>query len=342
MTLPARLRRPVRRVRNALLRRGVLVDRVDDADREFRTRLSDPRWALPPDDEAALSATNPRLAEIRRRYETVDDAVRVHSQWRTDSISPMLDLRSFRGDNAYVWHYRQGGLAMSRLRFLLYATDVAAHDQLGLLDQIVEDGAFGCWSYDFAGRRPLSRATLDAVGELNFLDRHLPAGATPFRALDIGAGYGRLAYHAVDTGRAQTYVCTDAVAESSFLSEFYLRHRGVDAAASVYLLDEVGNLAPGAFDVAINIHSFSECTLGAIAWWMGQLERLDVPSLFVLPNEADGFLSLETDGRRLDYLPTITAAGYELVAEEHVIGDPAIRSELDVHDRRCFFRRTLA
>ena len=46
-------------------------------------------------------------------------------------------------------------------------------------------------------------------------------------------------------------------------------HRGCAPPARVVALDEVGEgLEPGAFDLAVNIHSFPECTYAAVEWWM--------------------------------------------------------------------------
>lgn len=327
-------------IRRFALERGVAIERLAEADRSFRTSLVDPTAPLPAGAEHDLRIDHPRLLEIRQRNAKTEPAVQTHSRWRPDAINPWLDLRYFRGDNAYVWHYRHGGLALSRLRFLLYTTEVASRDRLGLMGQCVEDGAFGCWTYDFPGHGTVSRALLDAVNELLFLDEHLGAGARPFRALDIGAGYGRLANRAIETGLAARYTCTDAIAESSFLCEYYLRHRGIDDRASVCLLDELDDLRPGDFDLAVNIHSWSECTRSAVEWWVEQVARLRVPDLFVVPNEAEGFLTLETDGSRTDYSDLLTAAGYELVVDRPAIPDQAIREELDLHDRHCLFRAT--
>ena len=54
----------------------------------------------------------------------------------------------------------------------------------------------------------------------------------PLRLLDIGAGYGRLAHRLAESVPATEIMCTDAVPASTFLSEFYLRFRGVDNRAT--------------------------------------------------------------------------------------------------------------
>lgn len=338
--LPAPARKAGRAVRDGLLRRGVLVERLSEPDRRFLTDLVDDTVPLPPGTAEALRPDHPRLRQLQDLYASADPAVRTHSRWSSDRLDPWLDLTRFRGDNAYIWHYREGRRT-SELKYLVWAQDVRHRDHAGLLDRLEEDGAFGCWTYQLPGLPRLSRDLLDSVGELLFLDAALGvlSGGAP-RVLDIGAGYGRLAHRYVTACvGTQDYACTDAIATSTFVCEHYLRHRGLEPTARAVPLTEIGALEPGAFDLACNIHSWSECPLDAIGWWLDQLDRLEVPHLFVVPNEAVGFASLEADGRQLDYLPVIEAAGYRLAHEEPVFLDPAVRAALGVHDRYCLFVR---
>ncbi len=340
MTIPAPARKAGRAVRDGLLRRGVLVERLSEPDRRFLTDLVDDTVPLPPGTAEALRPDHPRLAGLHELYAGADPAVRTHSRWSADRLDPWLDLTRFRGDNAYIWHYREGR-RISELKYLVWAQDVRHRDHAGLLDRLDEDGAFGCWTYAFEGLPRLSRDLLDSVGELLFLDSALGvlSGSAP-RVLDIGAGYGRLAhrYVAACPGTAD-YACTDAIATSTFVCEHYLRHRGLGPVARAVPLTAVAALEPGSFDLAANIHSWSECPLAAIRWWLDQLARLEVPHLFVVPNEAEGFTSLEADGTRCDYQPVIQAAGYRLVRDEPVFADPAVRAALEVHDRYALFAR---
>ena len=81
--------------------------------------------------------------------------------------------------------------------------------------------------------------------------------------------------------------------------------------------------------------------IGTLAAW--SLHRMRwprwVPHLFLVPNEPEGFLSLETDGSRLDYLPVIEDAGFRLKVEEPAFRDPAVQALLEVRDRHCLFER---
>jgi SAM-dependent methyltransferase len=332
------LRRARRKVKDTLLSRGVHVERISDDDRWFRTALFDDRRPLPAS-ASELSPESPRLRELRAAYARADPAVRVHSQWSQEIVSSWLDLRYFRGDNAFVWHYRESR-RLSELKYLVYVQDVVARDTPGLLEALGEDGAFGCWTYEFDDLPTVSRDLLDSVNELLFLDAELGVlGGSQPRVLDIGAGYGRMAHRYVSAVPATAdYCCVDAIAESTFLSEYYLRHRELAPPARVVPLTEVTDLQPGAFDLAMNIHSWSECPLEAIEWWVAQLDRLRVPTLFVVPNEADGFASREVDGSRRDFLPALERAGYELVRDVQA-HPPAVRAALGVEDRHCLFER---
>lgn len=332
------LRRARRSAKRALLARGLQVERLSPDERRFLTALVDDTVPLPPS-AAELRSDAPRLVALRTAYDQADPAVRVHSRWTDDVITPWLDFRYFRGDNAYVWQYREGR-RISELKYLVYLQDVLARDTSGLLERLDEDGAFGCWTFEFEGLPRCSRDLLDSVSELLFLDAELGVLAGERRrVLDIGAGYGRMAHRYVTAVPTTTdYCCVDAIPESTFLCEYYLRHRDITPPARVVPLTEVDSLVPGSFDLAMNIHSWSECTIAAIEWWVGHLARLDVPALFVVPNEDEGFLSLEVDKRRIDYLPVLERAGYHLTRDVPAFS-PAVRAALDMRDRYCLFER---
>lgn len=301
------------------------------------TKAWDDTTPLPPGAERELRDDNPRLQALRERY--ADSAPERAGLWKPDELAQDLDLRWFRGDSPYVWQYRDLPRA-TRLKFYVFARHVQERDHAGLLDRLVEDGAFGCWTYRYPGLPPVSRDLLDSVNELLFLDRHLGLlSRRDLRVLDIGAGYGRLAWRTSEAveGLAD-YCCVDAVAESTFLCEYHLHHRGVVPPARVVPFDEVGSaLRDARFDLAVNVHGFSETTYASIADWCGHLTRLQVPHLFVVPNEGERFLSLEPDGTRRDFRPLIEQAGYRLVRSEPVIDDDAVRELVRVFDHFCLF-----
>src|SRR5262249_21715799 len=72
-------------------------------------------------------------------------------------------------------------------------------------------------------------------------------------------------------------------------------------------------IADKQIDVAVNIHSFAECPLAAIEWWLDLLARSKVEQLLIVPNTKDRLLSKERDGPRVDFQPVVEAAGFGLV-----------------------------
>jgi putative sugar O-methyltransferase len=310
------------------------VPPVTKADETPDLPLHDTSVPLPAGAEEALRPDHPRLAELRAAYAACDVPARVASRWSEERVAGFLDLRFFRGETLITWHYRDDPDA-TRGRYEAMLRHAAARDELGLLDRLAEDGLFGCWTFDIDGRR-VSRDLLDSVNELSFLERSLGlSGRDGLRVLDVGAGYGRLAHRACSAlpGIAD-WCCVDAVAESTFLCEYYLGFRGVAPPARVVGLPDVGTLEPGSFDLAVNVHSFSECSLVAIEWWLEQLARLRVEHLLVVPNDGEALLSLEPDGTRRDFGPLVERAGFARTATEPVWDVPGLDDRFHLFARR--------
>lgn len=298
-----------------------------------------------------------RLQELRRRYAAVDSPAAVHSVWahrKSDAnlVSTGLagvDLTRFRASSSYVWnYYGTADAEAERLLYFVFQQAVRSNDAAGLLDTLTEDGAFGCATFDFDGIAPFSRDLLDSVAEINFLQRHLGVlDRADARVLDIGAGYGRMAHRLLAANPAMTgYTCVDAVPESTFLCEFYLEYRDLADRADVIPLDEVDQRLDGTFDVALNIHSFSECTYDAVEWWLQRVRKLGVRHMMIVPNpdarfesDADRFVTSEPDESKRNYLPLLTELGYEQVARESLVDDTA-RSVLGVDDVMFLFELT--
>lgn len=303
--------------------------------------LHDTSRPVPAELAGVLDDRNPELVELRTRYRRLASAFQPGSFWRRSRRLRDLNLKYFRGDNAYVWQLRQVG-DNARLKFFLltrYLSDLDVHK---LLERTSEDGAFGCWTFDFESLPTASRDLLDSINEMYFLDRHWGLlSRTDFTVVDIGAGYGRLAHRMVDcVPGLKRYFCVDAIPESTFLSEQYLRYRKADHKATVLRLDEVADrLAAQRPDLAVNIHSFSEMPLRAIEAWIGLLARTGVPALMIVPNEGDKLLSLEDDYLRLDFTPALERHGYRLAARERTIADPDVRELVGVGDWFMLFRR---
>lgn len=334
-------RRLVNRVRAILRRLGIDVVRLPTHDRRYFAPSRDDSRPLPEGAAAVLRGDNPRLVELRQRYAQLDLPMATRTMWRDDYLAREVDLTRFRGDNAYVWQFRNLG-AGAREKYYFYLRDVAGRDHLGLLKTLAEDGLFGCWAFEYPGWPVVSRDLLDSINELYFLDRHLQLLRRPgMNVLDIGAGYGRLAHRALAAAPALgRYVCVDGVPESTFLCEYYLGLRGCLDRAEVVPLDEFDRrLAAHRFDVAVNVHSFSEMSFAAIDGWISRIAVRDVPWLLVVPNDGGRFLTMEPDGSRREFGPVLTAHGYELAVEEPVFPDPTFRAFMGVTDRFFLFRR---
>jgi putative sugar O-methyltransferase len=341
MALIKSLRRKLsRQVRSSLLDRGYHVVRLNDEDRYYFSRMGDDSQPLPPGADDALRSDHPDLQALRQTYANLILPVCQHSQWNRDYLKVLLDLRYFRGDNAYIWQYRDL-TQTTALKYYVFMKYVQSQDERGLLQKLGEDGAFGCWTQDFGGVR-YSRDLLDSANEIGFLDRSMGLlQRQGLRVLDIGAGYGRLAHRITAAADVADYCCVDAIPESTYLCQYYLRHRGLQDQVRVLPLDQVeSGLAGASFDLAMNVHSFSECTYAAVQWWLQLVVRLQIPYLFIVPNEAEGMLTVEPNGGgRRDFSPLIAAAGYELVKQEHVFTDPDVRKLLAVHDQHYLYRR---
>jgi hypothetical protein len=279
---------------------------------------------LPADARAYLRSDNPVLVDLQNRYERLDSAVTTPAIWSAGFLKPE-DLLYFRGDNPYVWQLR--GQNMNPPGYALAYYHARAVDTLDLLGKLEEDELFGIFTFEVDGRR-VSRDLLDSVAEINFLERHLQLSARlKFRVLDIGAGYGRLAHRMVEgLPNLREYLCTDAVAASTFVCEYYLQTRGVAPRALVVPVDQLSDtLGLRPVDLAVNIHSFSECSLPAISWWMELVSRARVKYLMIVPN------SLNNGGTRLltnelqDFQPVVARHGYRLVAKDPKYCDPLVQ-----------------
>ncbi len=300
--------------------------RLTDEDRRYMTSKHDTSVALPPGAEAELQPGNPRLRELREAYAALDLPALRPSRWHAEAIDRFLELRYFRGETLITWHDRELP-RVTRLRYFALLRHTAARDELGLLRRLQEDGAFGCWTFEYPGEPRVSRDLLESVLELNHLERVVGlSGRAPLRVLDVGAGYGRLAHRAAGAfDNLADWCCVDAIPESTFLAEWYLRHRGASPPARVVGLHRLdAELEPGGFDLAVNVHSFAECTYDAVAWWARRLAALRGPRLLVVPNHGRELLTHELDDTQRDFLPALEAAGYRRARLDPVVDDPAV------------------
>lgn len=320
-----------------------LVDQltqVSPEDRRYMTSAYNDNVPLPAGAAEHLVQENPELVALRETYAALDLPSSVHHQWG-ENLTGFINryLQYFRGDTPYVWNYRELP-RVTRLKYFVFLQYIRGVDADHLLERLEEDGVFGCWTYDFDGAPTVSRDLLDSVNEIAFLQRQLGIFSREnLRVLDIGAGYGRLAHRlCMAAPSVSDYCCLDAIPESSFLCDYYLGYRQLKPQARVMTLDRIEtDLQPGQFDLAVNIHSFSECTLTAVRWWIQQLQRLRVSKLLIVPNAPTQLLSNEADGSRLDYRPYLEAAGYRLLHSEPVFDDAGVRDVLGIDDHFFLF-----
>jgi hypothetical protein len=282
---------------------------------------------LPPGAEDALRADHPRLLELTRAYRELDSPLAQQPVW-TEDLLATADLRQFRGDNPYVFQLRGRNFNALGYAVSYYcARRVGEIERLGLLDRLEEDGLFGVHTFEIDGRR-ISRDLLDSALELAFLERHLGLSQGPRRTLlDIGAGYGRLAHRGATAFPETTrWLATDAIPTSTFLCEYYLGFRALGERASAVPLHELAAaIRPGEVDVAVNIHSFSECSLAAIDAWIALLAGARVEHLMIVPNAvgADGITMLTNQGA--DFSRIVSAHGYRCIAAEPKYPDPLVQ-----------------
>lgn len=123
---------------------------------------------------------------------------------------------------------------------------------------------------------PVTRQWLDSNTELWFLDKHKMLKQN---ILDIGAGYGRLAVSAAPY--VKEYWCTDGVEVSQRVCQkhvdTYVHSNNVYVISPEKLVEQKPK-----FDLAINIHSWNECSMSSIACWLDILRLLKVPYLFTV------------------------------------------------------------
>ncbi|MGO9353721.1 MAG: putative sugar O-methyltransferase [Mycobacterium sp.] len=279
-------------------------------------------------DRAALRVTNPALLALRERYVGLQGMMGPSPYWRPDYFKPE-DLLYFRGDNCYVWQFQDSNAPEKYVLTYLYLKSI---DTLGLFEVLSESGDYGVFTFptgeaDQRGDPKLvSRDLLDSVCELLFLDRTLQIARRPgLRVLDIGAGYGRLAYRAVTAfSTIDTYFCIDPIPESTFLSQHYLSKMAAPR-ARVIAFDDQKDLIPETIDLAVNIHSFSECAIQAVDYWVSRCAELKIEYLFIVPNASTpGGKDLRLmDGT--DFSPLLARHGYLLWHSEPKYGNPEVQ-----------------
>lgn len=195
-----------------------------------------------------------------------------------------------------------------------YAIGLLEDHKNPLSRMTVEDGLFGAEVVQTHSDKrpgqvyPVSRDLLDSIVELDVLTRILGVDVSRAFVVDIGAGYGRFAHRLLECFPRAIVHCVDPVVESIAICRRYLDARGVARAA-------VGHFPPVA-DLAVNIHSWSECTREGVRHWLEQLARIRCPRIFIVPhNDTLGVWDDEKGGGcGSSYRPDLEEFGYREAA----------------------------
>lgn len=203
-----------------------------------------------------------------------------------DSHASTIDLDRFRAQEQFL-----GDQDLNRFPAMLEYIRSLPVDYLWPLR---EDGSFGVVCREVDGVM-MSRDLHDSIVEIDVMSRifGLPLGS--MRVLDVGAGYGRMAHRMTTMFPGCSFACTDEVAISRRACEIYLAYHNVNAE----IIEPKGY---GRFDLALNIHSWPECTRAQIASWLDWLHTSQVTYLFVVPHLDGGFTCYD-DGA--SFLPEI-------------------------------------
>jgi hypothetical protein len=294
----------------------------------LRNRRGHSGRGIAPSDRAALRATNPALVALRERYAGLQDLIGTAPFWRPGYVAEQ-DLLYFRGDNCYVWQFQDNNTPEKYVLTYLYLRTI---DTLGLFDVLTEAGDYGVFTFstgdmDNKGNNKfVSRDLLDSISELLFLERALQISQRPgLKVLDIGAGYGRLAYRAVTAlSNIDTYFCIDAIPESTFVSMHYLSEKNAER-TRVIAFDEQEDLVSGTIDLAVSIHSFSECAIEAVDYWLSRCAELKIEYIFIVPNvggEGGKAVRLMSG---TDIIPLLAQRGYRLCHTEPKYQNPQVQ-----------------
>ena len=222
------------------------------------------------------------------------------------------DCSAFRRESDYLAQLDYGGSLQAFKDTYLYLRGVAPD----LLDLFEDDDAFGAITLDIDGK-VVTRDLLDSVAEIHFLrtQLYLQPGAA-LRILDVGAGYGRFAHRFLKAYPQYYVYCADAIPVSTQVCKEYLKYRKVERAEALFYTELSRVQKP--IDLAVNVHSWSECTLEWIGWWMDQIGEFGIPNLFLVPHDGqctahETFNESEPQlSQRLPFLPLIQQRGYLL------------------------------
>lgn len=159
-----------------------------------------------------------------------------------------------------------------------------------------EDVKFGAKSVSTSTLGDVTRAWLETCIEIDFLKRHMPIEIK--RAVDIGAGYGRLAVGMNRAFPKCDIACVDAVPVSTFICKNYIKFTGnLSRTITLNELDQENDI-----DLAINVHSWNECSRDQVIKWIDECVRMNSKFLFAVSHDSSWYT---WDRNGLPFLPLI-------------------------------------
>ena len=124
---------------------------------------------------------------------------------------------------------------------------------------------------------------MDSILEIYFLKSFFP-NLNELSLLEIGGGYGRLCKRYLDCIPNSKYYITDAIPQSTFFSKQYLNGKN-DSVINLYDIPE--KIKTLKIDIAVNIHSFPECNINDIEWWIKLINSNKIKYIFYVPNNTE-------------------------------------------------------
>lgn len=283
---------------------------------------------------------DPCLLDLRARYDRHDAGYmndNLH-MWGKSGIPRLsMYLPRFRG----VLDLETACFLSAEQSLSWWADTVVRQDRTNLLARLNEDGAFGARCVPYAGEL-ISADRLASASQLLFL-RHSGVidDDAELSVLDIGACYGRLAHRTLEAfPNTIRYACLDSVPECTYLSAYYLRHRGlVPGRALVVPADRFDTLDAHAWDLAVAIRSFDEMSLTNIEAWLDILDQLGVNRLFTATAAPGLTLTCEVGQLTLDFAPVLREHGFHLAAHEPAMPMALDRSRTGYDEYHMLWRR---
>lgn len=197
--------------------------------------------------------------------------------WNNSNYITQSFNMNFRGENAYVWQCMLGD---DKNIYTEYYKIIKQIDTDSFLQKTKEDGSYGCISFEIDNIK-ISRDLLDSILEIYYIKSVFP-DLEKLNLLEIGAGYGRLCKRFIDCFPNSKYFITDAIPQSTFFSKIYLGNKNEDNVINLFDIER--RIKELNIDIAINIHSFPECNITDIEWWVKLLYTNKIKYIFYVPN----------------------------------------------------------